>query len=256
MLGRMHLRFHLVPALVLVLPWVAACGGDDDDDESAMTQGDDMAPADDMAADDDTGAEQASDDDAPSDPSGGPNADPAPVTSAAAEELIADVCERGEECTGESTQDCLAEGAAAIGLLVAVCPDLIVSFLECAAESPTCDPEVDCASEGMALQNCGLDGAPVVDEATIQMACEVYSSCVGEDAATCVEEFAAGGAALERVCPGGFAPYIECIAAMTGCDREVECAEEIAVLEECGLSMKDRRVFIFRRLQGVVELGK
>jgi hypothetical protein len=24
---------------------------------------------------------------------------------------------------------------------------------------------------------------------------------------------------------------------MTGCDREVECAEEIAVLEECGLSM-------------------
>jgi hypothetical protein len=253
-----HLPSYLVPALVLVLPWVAACGDGDEDDEGAkMTQGDD-APADDMAADDvasdddaaddvasdddaadDEGPEQASDDDAPATPT------PAsPATAEMLDDLVTDVCERGAECGGDVMEDCLAEGAEGLALLGALCPELIVPFLECAADSPTCDPEVDCAAEILALQACGsaLGGTdpsgsdPVVDEATIQMACEVYSSCEGDDADTCVQEFGVASAGLELVCPGAFGPYIECIASMTGCDPELECADEMAVLEQCGLN--------------------
>jgi hypothetical protein len=67
------------------------------------------------------------------------------------------------------------------------------------------------------------------------MACQVYASCEGEDAATCVDDFAAVGSGLDLLCPGAFGPYVECIAAMTGCDPEVECAAEMAVLEQCAL---------------------
>lgn len=242
---------RLVPAIVLCLP-LAACGGDDDDDESAMTRGDDDTAADDemaadddtaaedeMAADDDTAAEPAADDDAPEDPAGGPNPAPAGPTSADVDELIADVCERGEECTGDPAEDCLAEAAESIGLLAAVCPDLLAPFLECVAESPTCSPEEDCAAEGLALQSCGMapaGGEPVVDEATIEMACGVAESCGQGDAEDCVAGLSASGNQLELLCPGTFAPYVECVAAMTGCEPEVECADEMMAFEQCGVT--------------------
>jgi hypothetical protein len=216
-----YLRHWLFAALSN-FPALIACGGEDEeDDDKGRVRRD--GEVDDEAATD---------------------APDSQVLARAIDDLIAEVCERGAECTGDTTPSCVAEGRDMTAELGTVCPELVIPFLECAAEAPTCDPEVDCADEGNALQGCGSDPvgstpmgeAPGLDPATIQMACEVYAACEGQDVTECLEQYAAGAGELLRACPVAYGAYVECLAAMTGCDPEQECALELEELGRCGVS--------------------
>lgn len=210
-----------------------------------MTQGDDVAGdpsggagAAGATSADATGSDAPSATDNPaSDPSSGPatpGATPDPATPSVGSDALAGVCARASECDGTPMDQCLAQVQGAFQPLLLLCPDLAGPYIQCLSESPTCAPDVDCAAEAQALENCGAGS--VTDDATVQTACDVYTACEGGDASSCVADYQSIGSAFEVLCPGAFGPYLECIAMMTGCDVQTECADEVAAIEACGLT--------------------
>lgn len=153
------------------------------------------------------------------------------------DELIEDVCVKAAECTGDSVDACLDELPEAVSELLAICPQLAAPYLECLATVESCVPEMECGEEITALATCGVGGTVDVAPETVSMACATWAECDGSDAAQCEVVFEATQGVFEGLCPGAFGPYLECLAQVTGCDVRGQCAEEVAVLEACGLEL-------------------
>lgn len=120
-------------------------------------------------------------------------------------------------------------------LLGAVCPSAFGAYLQCVASMEGCDPEVECAEEGAALEVCEPESTPMLSEELVAMACANAAECNAETEAMCVQEITFGAAIVEAICPGAFIPYVTCLAEMTECDPDTECADETAALQACGV---------------------
>jgi hypothetical protein len=139
-------------------------------------------------------------------------------------------------CAEPPAGTCVEELGGAAMVLGAVCPSAFGAYLDCVANMDSCEPEVECAEEEAAFQACEPESAPMLSEELVEMVCANSAECNPDgDTAMCIQEITFGAPVVEAICPGAFIPYMTCLAETTECDSDTACAEEIAVLQACGI---------------------